>query len=60
MKVKVIKNFRDKHKKTSHAAGEEIEISKERYDEILKAGNYVEKVGNSPKATEAAKEGAKK
>lgn len=34
MKVKVIKDFRDKYTKKLHKAGEELEITKERYEEI--------------------------
>lgn len=34
MKVKVIKDFRDKYTKKIHEVGEEIEVTKERYEEI--------------------------
>lgn len=34
MKVKVLKNFRDKYTKDLHKKGTEIEITKERYEEI--------------------------
>ena len=34
MKVKVIKDFRDKYTKKLHKTGEELEITKERYEEI--------------------------
>jgi hypothetical protein len=34
MKVKVVKKFRDKYTKKIHEVGEEIEVTKERYEEI--------------------------
>jgi hypothetical protein len=34
MKVKVLRNFRDKHTKTLYEAGQEIEFTKERVEEI--------------------------
>lgn len=42
MKVKVISSYRDKFTKKIHQPGEELNISKERADEILKVGNYIE------------------
>lgn len=46
MKVKVIKTFRDK-KNTAiiHRKGEEFECSKERCEEILNKGKYIEVIG---------------
>jgi len=46
MKVKVIKDFRDKYTKKLHKTGEELEITKERYEEINSTahGILVEKV----------------
>ena len=42
MRVKVVKRFMDKHKRTVHEVGDEITISKERFEEIEAAGRYVE------------------
>lgn len=42
MKVKVISSYRDKFTKKIHQPGEELDITKERADEILKVGNYIE------------------
>lgn len=42
MKVKVISSYRDKFTKKIHQPGEELNITKERADEILKVGNFIE------------------
>lgn len=42
MKVKVISSYRDKFTKKIHQPGEELDITKERADEILKVGNFIE------------------
>lgn len=46
MKVKVIKIYRDKHSRTLHKPGEELTISKERYEEINSTarGIFVEEI----------------
>lgn len=44
MKVKVIKKFKDIHTKKIHKVGKVMDISKERYEEILKTGDFVEEV----------------
>lgn len=44
MKVKVVKRFRDKETKKIHEKGEELTITKKRYAEILKVGNFVEEI----------------
>ena len=44
MKVKVVKKFKDKHTGEIHKVGETLEVSNDRYAEIAKKGNYVEKV----------------
>ena len=44
MKVKVLKKFKDKHTKAIHKANDVIDISQERFDEILKTDLFVEKV----------------
>lgn len=37
MKVRVIKPFKDKHTKVIYQAGQNIEITNERYEELTKA-----------------------
>lgn len=49
MKVKVIKKFRDKHTKEIHKVNKEMEISKERFDEILSVGKFVEEIKEESK-----------
>lgn len=44
MIVKVIKKFRDIHTNEIHKTGDILEITKERFDEIKKSGNYVEEI----------------
>lgn len=44
MKVKVIQKFRDKNTGKIHKVDDTIVISKERFAEIQKVGNFVEKV----------------
>lgn len=41
MKVKVIKKFRDKETKITHAVGDIMTISKKRFTQIQKVGNFV-------------------
>lgn len=42
MKAKVLKRFKDKHTGELHQKGATITISKERYEEILSVGPFVE------------------
>ena len=44
MKVKVIKEFVDKHTNKLHKVNEVFECTEERYKEIMGAGSYVEPV----------------
>lgn len=44
MKVKVLKTFRDKHTRELHKADKVMEITKERFEEILTVGNLVEEI----------------
>lgn len=45
MKVKVLENFRDKYDKNiKYKKDDVIEITKKRYNEILKVGNLVEEI----------------
>lgn len=60
MKVKVIELFRDKHTKKIHKVNDILTISKERYDEILTVGNFVEEIKEEPKEEAAPKKTAKK
>ena len=52
MKVKVIKEFRDKHTGELYKVGATLTISKERYDEILTVDKLVKEI----KSTKPAKE----
>lgn len=51
VKVKVLKKFRDKKTKKTHKAGEELEITKERMEEILSKGEFVEEVKENESGT---------
>lgn len=42
MKVKVLKRFKDKHTGKVHKEGETFTCKKERFEEILKVGAFVE------------------
>lgn len=44
MKAKVLKRFKDKHTGKLHQKGTTITISKERFEEILTVGPFVEAV----------------
>lgn len=44
MKVKVIDSFHDIHGGTLHRRGEVMEVTEERYRQILQSGKYVEPV----------------
>ncbi len=44
MKVKVIKEFVDKHTRKLHKVNDTFECDKNRFNEIKSAGNYVEEV----------------
>lgn len=47
MKAKVIKRFKDKYTNKIHEVskdGEFIEVTEERFNEILQAGNYIEAI----------------
>lgn len=51
MRVKVVKRFRDKHTNDLHDKGHEIEITKERYEEInsTSLGVFVEEIKEEKK-----------
>lgn len=42
MKVKVTHKFKDKYTEETHYKGEVLEITDERYQEIMSAGNFVQ------------------
>lgn len=44
MKAKVLKSFKDKHTGELHKKGSTITVSKDRYEEILTAGPFVEAI----------------
>lgn len=52
MKVKVIKKFRDKETKVIHKAGDTLTISKKRFAEIQKVGNFVVEVTDQDEAAD--------
>ena len=51
MEVKVLKKFRDKHTGEIRNKDDILTVSKKRYEEILKAGDYVEKCKDTPENT---------
>lgn len=51
MKVKVLKSFRDKHTKKRHNVGDIMEVTEERFAEILEKGPLVEKISEETKAS---------
>lgn len=59
MKVKVTVDFRDKYTGKRHRTGDILEISEERYDEILNVGALVERI-NEDTAAETPKKDPKK
>lgn len=58
MKVKVLKKFRDKETKIINIPGDELEVSEERFNELVAAGDYVEAVEDDEEP-EADKEAVK-
>lgn len=54
MKVKVLERFKDRHTNEIHEVNKVLTISKERYEEILAVGRFVEEVKKPKK--EAVKE----
>lgn len=50
MKVKVIKRFRDKESKVINHPGDNLDVSEERFNELVAAGNYVEAVEDDEEA----------
>lgn len=59
MKVKVLEKFRDKHTGKIYKAGEILNIKKERFEEILTKGKFVEEV-DAKKPEETSNENVEK
>ena len=51
MKVKVTRKFRDKYTGELHVKGDCLEITEERYAEIMHAGNFVCQIAQMPAET---------
>lgn len=62
MKVRVIKDFQDKYTKKLHKAGEKLEITKERYEEINSTafGIFVKEISGRQKEKKKIKPTKKK
>lgn len=56
MKAKVLANFRDKYTNELCEAGSVIEVSKDRYEEILDSGKFVEEIKKVRKEEETTEE----
>ena len=50
VKVKALISFTDKNTGKTHNAGEVIELAPERFNELIKKGNYVELYVEKPTA----------
>lgn len=48
MKVKVVESFHDIHGGDLHRRGSFLEVTEDRYHEIVKSGNYVVPVKDKP------------
>lgn len=48
MRVKVVREFIDKHTRELHKVGDTFECKNERFKEIEKTGHYVVEVKNEP------------
>lgn len=51
MKVKVLVRFKDKHTKKIHKVNDVLEVTDERYKEILTKGKLVEEISEEPTET---------
>ena len=60
MKVKVIESFHDIHGGVLHRRDDVLEVTENRYNEILKSGKYVVPVEQDVEHTEPAKKTGKK
>lgn len=59
MKVKVIESFKDKYTNEIYPVDKELDITEERFAEILETGAFVEKI-EEPEKKPAKKKTAKK
>ena len=59
MRVKTVVTFKDLKEKKLRIIGEEFDCSKERYEEIIKVGAYVEPVQEKPDGSEEKEEPGK-
>lgn len=53
MRVNVIQKFKDKYSGEMHNVGDKLNLKRERVDEILRVGNFVEEI-KKEKDTEAS------
>lgn len=63
MKARVLQKFEDKYTKEIHKVNDVIEITEERFEEILTVGNFVERIEEAAEPAEekpAKKKAAKK
>lgn len=51
MKVRVTQQFNDKHSKILHRIGDELDLSVDRINEILRVGNFIEIVEEETEQT---------
>lgn len=52
MKVKVRTEFKDKHTRKLHKVGDELEMTLDRINEVLKVGNFIELVAEQAEQVE--------
>lgn len=53
MKVKVRTEFKDKHTGKLHKTGDEVEMTVDRINEVLKVGNFIELVAEQTETEQA-------
>ena len=58
MKVKIKRTFRDKYTRKIYKAGTEADFTKERIEEILKVGKYIEVIEEKKPAKKKAEKKA--
>lgn len=59
MRVQVVRPFKDKHKKVVYQKGAEIEVTKERFEELTSAAPFVKAI-SKPASEEKKKPAPKK
>lgn len=55
MKVKVLERFKDKYTGKVHEADKVMDVTEERFEEILTVGKFVEKISEETEPEEAPK-----